>query len=240
MRFFLFFLFLLYITQSYTQTININGSNGLNGVSVNSYSNEIKSKLVDENDSIKKTPDSTWKKIYEAPLNFIEIGQMKNGKLHGPFKVTSLEGKLIKTGSYNNGLKNGKWTEFHTNGKIKSEGNFNNGVRIGTWYIYNSNSVKTGYTIFENGKTIEIYAVALNSSTNEIFSIWRQKNGKNDNSQLNGEIILKYKNGNTYLKAYFFNGKKTETWQWFSEQGKLYKESVYENDALIEEKLIAE
>lgn len=109
------------------------------------------------------------------------IGNYKNGKLHGDYKVYRdfvrfLFGGVIRTdtskltliseGIYYEGLESGYWKEYYLTGTLKSEGRYLNGQKTGEWKYY--------YTRWDDGKGGEM------PYSKQLFLVQNYSNGKLD------------------------------------------------------------
>lgn len=121
-------------------------------------------------------------RIQDTLQNKIIVYDVVNGKKHGEFYVSLLNGdvsiygfvennknvgtwnyfyetgELESKGNFRDDRPHGKWLWFYQNGKIKCEGYFINGREIGRWKSYN-----------EKGSIISIVTYSNGEKTNEII-----------------------------------------------------------------------
>ncbi len=180
---------------------------------------------------IKEGPFEMW----HPNGQLFQKGTMKDGKLSGSFVAYHDNGKVSAKGNYKNGRKDGDWVIYHPNGEVSQEVTFNEGQEEGVSKFYHANGVYYGLFDMENGEIMKIHSYQINYK-GEVTSIWTENNGITAYERPDGKDVVKYKNGDPYLKFEFKNDKKTGKWQWFNEKGKLCLERWYENDQLVDEK----
>ena len=84
--------------------------------------------------------------------NVAIIGNYKNGKQEGEWKLYRENGKLAAIENYKNGKKEGEWKFYHKNGKLKIIGNYKNGKLEGEWKYYYENGTLEAIVNYKNGE----------------------------------------------------------------------------------------
>ena len=113
---------------------------------------------------------------------------------------------------------NGGWIEFYSNGNIKEKGSYMQNERIGKWQKFHENgNLKSQGVYLPNHIVVESSENAFDTLiTSERYEDYKDKDG-----------------GFSFPLTIFL---KKDTWKYYSEQGKLIKEEIYDKGKLIETK----
>jgi antitoxin component YwqK of YwqJK toxin-antitoxin module len=105
-------------------------------------------------------PFTYYKKFTEVPFTGTTTGQkqgqIRNGKMEGPWVEYHPSGLLYSKGTYKNGKKEGPWVSYHGNGQLGSKGTYKNGKKEGPWVTYQKRgTVVSSYTgTYKNGEKV--------------------------------------------------------------------------------------
>ncbi len=90
-------------------------------------------------------------KTYYESGTVYEVGQFKDGKLHGYRKIHFDDGKVEVEETYVEGAFHGPYIKYYNNGKKKIEGNYEDGSMEGVWKTYyEDGSLKEEVTMHDN------------------------------------------------------------------------------------------
>ncbi len=188
----------------------------------------------------KKLIDSLyeWNEKYPDGAIF-QKGMMKDGKLNGDFFVFHQNGTLISEGKFKEGQKDGEWFIYDEQGVLKEEQFYKKGLEIGTWLFYTNTSVLYSVFTFKKGEIITVKEFSIDHK-GVIQSVLIEKDNKLEYTHPEGKTIVKYRNGNVFLVAFFKNNKKEGVWKWYTSSGELCIERTFENNLIVNEVFICE
>ena len=85
-----------------------------------------------------------YKKFSDVPftgkVEGRDQGNIKNGKLEGPWISYYSNGQQLAKGNFKNGKSDGLWLSYHDNGQLGAKGNVKKGEYEGYWVWYNKSA----------------------------------------------------------------------------------------------------
>ena len=199
--------------------------------------------------SMVKNGNGTYQTYFENG-KVAQAGKVTDGRKTGIWKSYHPNGKLKEEGEFKEDLYyiintwtaegakqvvdgHGEYITYFENSTYPFEkGNISNGLRNGYWETYHENSIVVyNEANYKEGK-LDGQAVTYYSNGN-IFTEGEFRNGKKE-----GEWVWYYENGQMQCAVNFVNDKKEGSQTFWSESGQPSKEEVYENGALISEKIL--
>jgi antitoxin component YwqK of YwqJK toxin-antitoxin module len=146
------------------------------------------------------------------------------------------DGKTIKDkATIKNGKADGMVYRYSSDGKLEYEKGMKDGYDEGPEQHYDENGKVIAETVFINGKAEGKSFQLINKGSSDEYMITRYYK----NSLLDGDYSEIFVKGNyTKTKGQYVNNKKNGKWIYGSENGKLYKEEMYDNGQLTNTKRI--
>ena len=98
--------------------------------------------------------DGPWEIYHENGQLYIK-GKYKDGKADGLWEYYLENGQLMRKENYKNGKQDGLFEFYHWNGQLWEKGHFKDGNKDGLWEYYDENGNLKRKETFKNGKKID-------------------------------------------------------------------------------------
>lgn len=133
----------------------------------------------------------------------------RGGVMHGPYLLIHPNGEKATSGAYDKNQPNGAWTWWHDNGKQSKKGKFSHNKKTGAWTWWH-----------DNGN--------------------RMKEGDYLQGRRQGQWTTFYPSGMKESEGMYQNDRRNGIWTFYNdnEDNSIAKTERYENDEMVEEKII--
>lgn len=113
--------------------------------------------------------------------------------------------------------------EVYHDGAIKGKGALINGKKTGLWIYYNTDSSVSSEYLYYNDSLNGMY-IGYFEAGGDTLVIGNYVNGQED-----GEWRSFYGNRLLAKKAYYKEGRKVGVWEYYNEDGRLFRKVLYDN-----------
>ena len=142
-------------------------------------SSVVWSETVKMGDLVKRN-DLYYKKFTDVPFSGKVKGrgngEVRNGKMIGPWTHYLLNGQLFSKGHYKDGEKDGSWEWYDKNGKVVGNSTYKDGNKDGFWEWYHSSGQLDEKGHFKDGNQDGLWEYYYKNGELKLKRIW--KDGK--------------------------------------------------------------
>lgn len=156
----------------------------------------------------------------------------------GDWSLRGPDGRVLASGQYAAGLRQGKWRWRDRDGDLRIKGAYKNGLRSGTWQFWHADRELLAEGKYERGfKSGAWTYFRVDGSADpdwsgvyeraEIAGPWGGRaRGQLVDGRLQGEWLVRDRNGELVLRASFVRGRPAGHWDWWHADGTLDEEFV--------------